>query len=275
MGAPNVGADFHFLKTAGFDGVRIWPNLDTGPQLMNGDGSLRPEGLSRLEAILDQARHERLVVDVTFTYEHVRGMTPDTARVGIAAATAALRSYDNLLFDIQNEHNVPNNRFMTESDVASIFAAIKAVDPTRIATASIASVSNAQYASSFTSRLGLDVTAYHDPRGPDWYQRSVLQSVVGALRTNGKPAFLDEPMPVRGDPLFRYRSNDRAEYFLQALANAKLAGAAGWCFHTGSDADDFRTGPPFLEDRLRASPEPEWTFVNALNPTRAKVRPDF
>src|SRR5436190_14924915 len=34
MGAPNVAADFHFLHAAGFNGVRIWPNLDTGPQLM-------------------------------------------------------------------------------------------------------------------------------------------------------------------------------------------------------------------------------------------------
>ena len=97
MGAPNVVADFHFLKSAGFNGVRIWPNLDTGPQLMNGDGSLRPEGLSLLKSILDQARLERLVVDVTFTYEHAPGMTPRTARVGIAAAAAELRSYDNVL----------------------------------------------------------------------------------------------------------------------------------------------------------------------------------
>ena len=54
-----------------------------------------------------------------------------------------------------------------------------------------------------------------------------------------------EPMPVRGNPMFGYPANDRAEYFLQAIANAKLAGAAAWCFYTGSDADDFRTGPPF------------------------------
>jgi len=51
-------------------------------------------------------------------------------------------------------------------------------------------------------------------------------------------------MPVRGNPMFGYPSNDRAEYFLQAIANAKQAGAAAWCFHAGSDADDFRTGPP-------------------------------
>src|SRR5260221_4812174 len=40
MGAPNVTADLHLIKSLGFDGVRILPNLDTGPQLMNAAGTL-------------------------------------------------------------------------------------------------------------------------------------------------------------------------------------------------------------------------------------------
>jgi hypothetical protein len=154
---------------------------------------------------------------------------------------------------------------MRESDIAGIFAAIKAADPTRIATASLASVDDAQFASAFTARVGLDVTAYHDPRSRRWYQLGVIQPIVSTLRSNGKPAYLQEPMPSRGDPLFAYPSNDRAEYFLQAIANAKATGAAAWCFHTAV-ADDFRTGPPFVEDRLRAYPEPEWAFVTSLRP---------
>ena len=93
MGAPNVMADLRLIRSLGFDGIRIWPNLDTGPQFMNGDGSLRPDELNRLLFILDQARLVRLVVDVTFTYEHVAGMSAATARTGIVAATNALRSY--------------------------------------------------------------------------------------------------------------------------------------------------------------------------------------
>src|SRR5712692_8475198 len=106
MGARNLINDLHLIRSLGFDGIRLWPNLDTGPQQMNGDGTLRPYDLSRLRCILDQARLEHLVVDVTFTYEHIRGMTPATARLGIMAATSVLRSYDNLLFDIENERNV-------------------------------------------------------------------------------------------------------------------------------------------------------------------------
>src|SRR5258708_20899144 len=83
------------------------------------------------------------------------------------------------------------------------------------------------------------------------------------MKSNGRPAYLQEPNSTR-DP--DYRENFRAEYYLQAIVNAKLAGAAAWCFHTLLGVD-FRdgTGPPFLEDRLRAYPEPEWAFVNSLN----------
>src|SRR5262245_52278278 len=75
MNAINPTADLKYVKSKGFDGVRIWPNLNTGPlQLMRADGTLRPDGLSTLRFILDRAREERLVVDVSFTGEHIRGM---------------------------------------------------------------------------------------------------------------------------------------------------------------------------------------------------------
>jgi hypothetical protein len=264
MGAPNIIQDLHLIRSLGFDGFRIWPNLDTGPQLMNADGSLRPEELKRFLLILDQAKLERLIVDVTFTYEHIGGMTPSTARIGIENVTNAVRSYDNLLFDIQNERNVNDRRFMSGADVGRIYTAIKAIDPARIAFADNAPVDPPEYAAQFVATYGLDVTAYHEPRPADWYTLPVTQSNVNALRAAGKPAYLQEPMSTRDD-LFKYPSHDLAEYFLEAIANAKLTGAAGWCFHTEVGVD-FRSGPPFFEDRLRAYPEPEWAFVSSISP---------
>jgi hypothetical protein len=263
MGAPNINQDLHAIKALGFDGIRMWPNLDTGPQLMNGDGTLRSAELARLRSILDQARQEKLIVDVTFTYEHISGMTPATAKLGIVAATDALRSYDNILFDIQNERNVRDRRYMSEADVGTIYAAIKATDPARIATAdnSLGEVWGPQYAADFTARLGLDVNAFHERRATNWYTFDFYSEVVGTLKKAGKPVYLQEPNSTR-DPT--YTANDRADYYIQAVANAKRAGAAAWCFHT-LVGTDMRTGLPFFEDRLRAYPEPEWTFVNSLN----------
>jgi hypothetical protein len=264
MGAPNINQDFRLIRSLGFDGIRLWPNLDTGPQLMNGDGSLRSDELKRFLQILDQAKLERLIVDVSFTYEHIRGMTPSTARIGIENVTQAVRSYDNLLFDIQNERNVNDRRFMSGTDVSRIYTAVKAIDPARITFADNAPVDPPEYAAQFTATYGLDVTAYHEPRPGNWYTLPVTEAIVSALRVVGKPVYLQEPMSTRDD-LFGYPSQDRAEYFLQAIAHAKLTGAAGWCFHTEVGVD-FRTGAPFFEDRLRAYPEPEWAFVSSLSP---------
>src|SRR5215510_12023967 len=106
MGAADVAADFEFLKDAGFDGVRIWPNSPEGPQLMRTDGTLDPSSLQRLIEIVERARDRRLVVDVTFTAEHISGMNADTYRRAIAAATSALLPYRHLLVDIENERNI-------------------------------------------------------------------------------------------------------------------------------------------------------------------------
>jgi len=266
MGAPNVIADLHLMKTLGFDGFRIWPLLDTGPQILNGDGSLRAGEMTHFLSILDQAKQERLIVDVTFTHEHIAGLTPANTRVGLANVASAMRSYENVLIDIQNERNVQDRRFLSEPDIVSIYQAIKAVDPARIVGCSEArgDAAGPAIGASFVARLGLDVTMFHETRSSDWYTFPVQRYVISALRTNGKPAYMQEPMTTR-DTFFFYPSHDRAEYFLQAIANAKLAGAAGWTFHTEVGVD-FRTGAPFFEDRLREYPEPEWAFVNSLKP---------
>jgi len=265
MGAPNVIADLHLMKTLGFDGFRIWPLLDTGPQILNGDGSVRPAEMAHFLSILDQAKQERLIVDVTFTHEHI-GLTPANTRVGLVNVAAAMRGYENVLIDIQNERNVQDRRFLSEPDIASIYQAIKAVDPARIVGCSEARGDAAGPATdaAFVARLGLDVTMLHETRSADWYTLAVQQYVISRLRANGKPAYMQEPMTTR-DSFFFYPSHDRAEYFLQAIAHAKLAGAAGWTFHTEVGVD-FRTGAPFLEDRLREFPEPEWAFVTSLKP---------
>src|SRR5262249_48430577 len=90
------------------------------------------------------------------------------------------------------------------------------------------------------------------------------QYTINILRQTGKPVYMQEPMTT-SDSFFHYPSHDRAEYFMQAIAHAKLVGAAGWCFHTELGVD-FRTGAPFFEDRLRERQEPEWQFVSSLKP---------
>src|SRR5215470_5649853 len=231
MNAVNITADLKYLKSKGFDGVRIWPNLDTGPvQLMRSDGTLRGDGLSTLKFILDRARDERLVVDVSFTAEHVPGLDAARFRDGIVATTGELREYENILFDIQNETNVygPFRKPLPESDVIAIRQGIKSVDPRRIVTSSISSNDTAAFTSDFAARTGLDVAAYHDPRTSQFYVQSWVQSLVDDLKKTGKPAYFQEPMPTR---YVYFPVSYASENYREQMISMKIAGAAAWCFH--------------------------------------------
>lgn len=259
MGAQDVGADLDFLKSAGFDGVRIWPNSPEGPQLMRGDGQLDGTNLARLLGILDAARARRIVVDVSFTAEHIGGLSADLYRTAIVRAVEAMRPYPNILVDIENERNLygPFGRPLAAADVAAIAAAIEAADPSRIVTASNSQDLPAGDAARFTIDTGLDVTAYHDPRPPSWFEADQIGAIVATLAANGKPVYLQEPTR------FPNPSTDRAVYFQTALANARRAGAAAWCFHTDLG---FNLRGTLFRDRLQSRVEPEWTFVSTLVP---------
>jgi len=259
MGAADAAADLQFVKDAGFDGVRIWPNSPGNPQLMRGDGRLDPAGLSRLLEILDRARDQRLIVDVTFTAEHISGLNASGYRTAIASASQALLPYRNVIVDIENERNLygPFGRPLAASDVAATARAIKAIDSARIVTASNSQDLAARAAAQFTIDTGLDVTAYHDPRIPSWHVASQIEAVVGALRQNGRPVYLQEPTR------FPNPETDRASYFTEARANAKRAGAAAWCYHTDLG---FNVRGTTFRERLRSRLEPDWTFVTTLLP---------
>lgn len=259
MGAKDLIADLDFLKGAGFDGIRIWPNSPDGPQLMRTDGTLDPDNLSKLLAILDAANARRIVVDVTFTAEHIAGMDASLYRRAIAAAIEPLQPFRNVLIDIENERNLygPFKRPLATADVVAIREAIKAIDPARIVTASNSQDLPAADAGRFTSEAGLDVTAYHDPRRPGFYEAGQIESLVNALAVSGKPVYFQEPVRATRD------FADRADYFLLAAANARRAGAAAWCFHTELG---FNVRTQLFREKLQSRHEPDWTFVTRLAP---------
>jgi len=257
LGAADVATDLQFLHDVGFDGVRVMTNWRDSPKLMREDGSLNPDLVDRLLFILDRARALRLVVDITFNAEQVEGLDAARFRHAIIATTVAVMAYDNVLFDIQNERDVygPFFRSLSPANVAAIATAIKAVDPSRIVTASNSPNTSPSDAARFTADSGLDVTAYHDDRVRNWFDRGRLASIVDVLRTSGRPAYLQEPAR------FPFPSTDRADYFRLARENAKRVGAAAWCFHTdlGFNLRDAR-----FSELLQFRQEPEWAFVTSL-----------
>jgi len=258
MGADNPAADLAFVKRSGFDGIRLWPNSPDGPPLMNAEGAIRPEGLSRLRSILDRAADLGLIVDVTFTAEHIAGLDAARYEAAIVAAAAALRSRGNILFDLQNERNVygPRGRPLSIADVARIRQSVKRVDPATLVTASNSGTPLPD-AVRVTRAAALDVTAYHEARDASWYRADRIRAIVAGLAAGGAPVYLQEPSR------FPFPSTDRAEYFDRARANARAAGAAAWCFHTDL-AFNLRAPGTLFEHLLRGRAEPDWAFVRNL-----------
>src|SRR3989344_5885427 len=81
MDAPNPSADLTYLKSKGFDGIRIFPNWwnelsplvsDSDP-LITSDGSLDQSKLNKLISIIDAANSMGLIVDISFAREVVEG----------------------------------------------------------------------------------------------------------------------------------------------------------------------------------------------------------
>jgi hypothetical protein len=243
-GRQRLARDFDYLReTAGVDGIRILPNwrqCDENiynphcPPASDGlfDGGnrerpLRPAPLEALDRLLELAAWHGMLVDVTFTRETVvPEMSVPAYREAIVAAARELRGHRNVLFDVQNEFQING---LTEAEAAEIVAAVKAVDPSRIVTASPAGTP--EEAGRFARESGAAVVALHDPRVPGWSETATLTSVVTDARRGAAPAVL--PIYLQEPTGWGYRGGDdtTSGRFAAAAEAARQAGAAAWTFH--------------------------------------------
>jgi hypothetical protein len=250
-----LNADLDYLSKQGVDGIRVLPNWKA--QLFGTDGTVHPAALEKLVALVTAAAARGMVVDVTFTRETscpsgVSLADPKCAfsvaeyTAAIVKVATALKRHRNVLFDVQNEfviHFGKEEAASVPHPVAAIRAAIKAVDPDRLVTASSAGGVPPEAFAVETKALGLDVLAYHDGRdsgpnqpAPNWVDRT--PDVIAALRGAGpapsdrRPIYLQEPTRFLAPHEDRGDSDDRPESYLHAVTLAKRAGAAAWTFHT-------------------------------------------
>lgn len=246
-----LGRDLDFFVERGLAGIRVWPNTPQSPDetLMRCDGSLRPEEWARLRVLLAEAATRRLVVDITFTREHVLDagqpcLTLDDYRSAVVAVARLLVDAPNVLFDLQNEWNVPrianDPSPWTAEALLALRDAVKAVHPGRLVTASTSGYGEQEAARFATTRsqetgAGWDVLTYHDPREPGWARATGavverLRRAVTQRQPGGLPIHLQEPSRCGYDDC-------AVEHYEIAVREARRAGAAGWTFHHDPDKD--------------------------------------
>lgn len=240
-----LDGDLAELAAKGVGGIRVFPNwYHPAETLMDERGSLRPLQLEKLKRLIDRAAAKRIVVDVSFARETVKGLNVDGYRKGIEAAAAALKDRRAVLFDLQNEWS---NHEITLSQLKEIRDAVKRVDPGRLVAAS--SGGEADEAVGLVKNGGFDVVAYHDPRdaGGAW-ARATGTVVEGLKRALGRaglalPIYLQEPNRFGGRG---YYDNEPSHY-LEAVRGAKAAGAGAWTFHSDPQRDLNGSRPPFRD----------------------------
>jgi hypothetical protein len=272
----SLESDFRYLRTNGFDGIRIFPNwwdFRTGIRfasdtLIDGNGHARLDRLVALKNVLDLAARHGLLVDVSFAYETVEGLSElrsdqvgtsqgalpvnrvhiDDYELGLIQITRELRAYRNIFFDIQNEYN-GRITHLDDDEVRRLCATIKTVDPKRLVTASLANEIGPEEVARRSNEVGVDIVGWHESRNP-WRFYEMDELVRRAKSETTKPVYLGEPA-VLDDGL-------AAQDFVTAATTAKAGGAAAWTFHTRNGFDLSRKS---LADSMT---EAEKSFVSTV-----------
>src|SRR3989344_3703606 len=240
LDASNPSADLNWLKSKGFDGIRIFPNLwDYCPNCsqrytpssntaMNPDASIDQTRLNQLISIVNTANSLGMIVDITFARETVAGAgctasagnevmcVPEFKR-GMISVMNALNSKTNVFYDIQNEYDHPAID-LSNADIGNIksglpsgrILSVSSGDPS-----GPTAISNADY-------FGMNLVNVHFAGGQE------LNTNLSSSVISNKPTYIGEPYHT--DSISNYTTSD----LIDGVVNAKRVGIAVWLFHSNA-----------------------------------------
>ncbi|HUW60842.1 MAG TPA: hypothetical protein VMZ06_07520 [Candidatus Bathyarchaeia archaeon] len=232
-------ADLNDLERIGFNWIRVWATWNAfgnDTSVLTADGAPNARCLDRLTRLCEMAGKRGMVVEVTVS----RGEDdcfPHDVKSHLAVVEQLARTvkpFRNVYFDLGNERNVRDGRYVPMGEVAKLAAAVKAIDPERVCTASNAGGDlEPEKATRYMTEGRVDFIAPHrhrdpeTPAGTEAYTRSLRRALEEAGRV----------VPVHFQEPFRRGYQDwapSAEDFMRDLEGARDGGAAGWCFHNGA-----------------------------------------
>ena len=268
-----VAADLDDLSARGVNWLRVWAAWDKYADVsaLDDEGRAREQYMIRLKELVQAADERGMVVDVTL---HRGGHLKSHEAHMAAARTLAreLAPWRNVYFDLGNERNIRDSRFVSFEECAELAAAVREVDPARLATASHAGGDlSREDLEGYLTVAGVDFITPHRPRNAQSPGRTE-EATRQLLRWMAE---LGRTVPVHYQEPFRRDYSDwqpSAEDYLTDLRGAIAGGAAGWCLHNGSSrhADDGRPRRSFDltpdEGRLMEQlDEVELAALNALS----------
>lgn len=244
LGAPGsfVNADLAEMPRRGFNWLRVWATWDgfeNDVAAVDGEGAAREPYLAGLQALVDKLDKLGMVADVTLS----RGQSASGAgrllshpahRRAVETLVTALKPWRNWYLDLSNERNIGDKRFTSIRDLAALRERVRELDPARLVTASHGGDIEPSALRAYVLEVKVDFITPHRPRDP----QSPRQTEAKTREYYSQMAALGRVVPVHYQEPFRRGYTDwapSAEDFAADLAGARAGGAAGWCFHNGSE----------------------------------------
>ncbi|MCX5644614.1 MAG: hypothetical protein NTZ17_07995 [Phycisphaerae bacterium] len=247
LGAPQdfVRRDLDDMQRQGFNWLRVWATWGQSDQdvsAVDAEGQPREPFLGRLQGLVAECDRRGLVVDVTLTRGAQsltgvpRGRLPDLAahQQAVTTLVEGLRAHRNWYLDLGNERDVRDGRYVSIAELKTLREQVRRLDPQRLVTASFGGhdLGESDVRESLMT-ASLDFLCPHRPRNAKSPEQteSRTRELLAMMHEIGRvvPVHYQEPFR-RGYTPWEPVAAD----FLADLRGAVAGGAAGWCFHNGS-----------------------------------------
>jgi hypothetical protein len=250
LGAPQeyIRHDLDDARRYGFNWLRVWATwnaFDHDVSAVGTNGGPREPFFGKLRWLVAECDLRGLVVDVTLTRS--RGTTAATSggslpdfeahQRALETLIAALKPHRNWYFDLGNERDVRDGRYVPPTEFKALRDVVHRLDPQRLVTASFGGHDlSEQDVREALLTIGLDFLSPHRPRTAESPSQTAARTreCLDLLKKTGRV------VPVQHQEPFRRGYGDWepvAGDFLTDLRGAVAGGAAGWCFHNGSQQD--------------------------------------
>ncbi len=240
--ASYVTQDLDDMVADGFNWIRVWmywtdPVTGEDVSVMTDDGTVRTTYMNRLKTLITECNTRGMIVDCSFNRDGNNSWVGPTNQTQHLAAVQTLAtelySYTNIYFDLANECDVTDSRYVSPSELSALRARAKQYKPGVLCTASQTPSSATDLYNKYISP-GLDFISPHLCRDSTCPALTLgkVKDFISWMGSYGvrMPVHLQEPFR-RGYGSWQPGTSD----FLRDCIGGKNADGAGWCLHNGSN----------------------------------------
>lgn len=239
-----ISRDLADMKRHGINWIRVWatwPAFDNDVSAVDKNGGPRQPFLDKLRRLVIEAGRHEMIVDVTLSRGNgmvgpPRLQSLEVHARAVEAIVNALKGEPNWYLDLANERDVRDKRFVSVAELKELRLVVRKLDPSRLVTASHGSDLTREQMKEDLDVIAVDIVCPHRPRtaASPAQTEAKTREYLKWMREIGRvtPLHYQEPFP-RGYTKWQPTVKD----FLTDARGAKVAGAAGWCFHNTAERE--------------------------------------